>query len=533
MTKAQVTRLGDTKLRQIYNNIKAEHNLVNIQQVKGPDLGIEDVDDYDYLMTYSFPCVTENTLVLSEKGYIPFRDLTIGDKVLTKSNTWQKVVKQFDNGVNDVYLLNAFGTAGIECTKEHKFYAREMYRRGHKGIRCFKEPEMKYAKDLTRKHYLGIPVIQEEVPFYTDDVNFWYLIGMYLGDGWVHKSAKDIRFGFNDAKIEKFSKLGYFYSVYDNKIGCKHLRINDKNVYRFIEKYIGTGSNNKHIPIEILKLPRKQLQALYDGYLATDGCVIGNKHQFSSINESMSYSIVSIIHKLYNRPASIYKIKVSPKKVIQGRTVNQKDWYQVRFKLNSNKQDKAFYENGYIWFPFKSLTYLREDNVYNMEIENDHSYIINGVISANCQDLSLAGKGAGMDRDAGTRSGMLWEVERILNELYTENKPMPKYLLMENVPQVHGTKNKQHFEEWLKFLESIGYKNFWQDLNAKDYAVPQNRKRTFMVSILDENATFKFPAPFVLELRLKDILEKNVDEKYYLSDKIVSKLPCKITKSNS
>ena len=165
-------------------------------------------------------------------------------------------------------------------------------------------------------------------------------------------------------------------------------------------------------------------------------------------------------------------------------------------------------------------------------IEDTDNYDYLMTYSFPCQDLSLAGKGAGMERGAGTRSGMLWEVERILNELYTENKPMPKFLLMENVPQVHGTKNKEHFEEWLKFLESIGYKNFWQDLNAKDYAVPQNRKRTFMVSILDKDAIFKFPEPFVLELRLKDVLEKNVDEKYYLSDKIVSKLPCKITNNN-
>lgn len=393
MTREQIARKNETELREIYNNIKITNNLVNIQQVHSNDLAITDRDEYNYILTYSFPCVTKNTLVLTERGYIPFKDVVIGEKVLTKSNTWQQVINQFDNGVTDVYLLKGSGTAGIECTKEHKFYVREMYRKGHKRLRCFKEPKMKQAKDLvTSKDYLGIPVIKEEVPFYTDDVNFWYLIGMYLGDGWLHKTSKDIRFGFNDVKIEKFSKLGYPYSVYDNGVNCKTLRINDKDVYEFIEKYIGTGSDRKHIPIEILNLPIKQLQALYDGYLATDGCVIGNKHQFSSINESMSYSLVSIIHKLYNRPAYIYKINTKPKKVIQGREINQKNWYQVRFKLNNSKQDKAFYENGYIWFPFKSLMYLRKDNVYNMEIENDHSYIINGVISANCQDLSLEGQ---------------------------------------------------------------------------------------------------------------------------------------------
>ena len=474
MTLTQIKRLGEDKARTIYNNIISTHNLVSVVNCKAQDLEIVDRDKYTYMLTYSFPCVTDNTLVLSEKGYIPFRQLKIGDKVLTKSNTWQKVVKQFDNGVTDIYNLKAFGTAGIECTKEHKFYAREMYRKGHKSIRCFKDPIMVHAKDLTKNHYLGIPVILNEIPFYTDDINFWYMIGMYLGDGWLNTSTKDIRFGFNDKKIEKFSKLGFKYSVYDNNNSCKCLRLANKDFYNFIEQYIGTGCNVKHIPIEILNLPKKQLQALYDGYLATDGCVINNKHQFTSVNESMSYSLLSIIHKLYNRPASIYKIKTKPTKLIQCRNVNEQNWYQIRFKLNTSKYDKAFYENNYIWFPFKSLTYIRKDNVYNMEIENDHSYIVNGVVSANCQDLSKAGYRKGMTKGSGTRSGMLWEVERILDEC---NGNLPQVLVMENVPDVIGEKNKLDFAKWYQKLESLGYANFYKILNAKDYGIPQNRER--------------------------------------------------------
>ena len=140
-----------------------------------------------------------------------------------------------------------------------------------------------------------------------------------------------------------------------------------------------------------------------------------------------------------------------------------------------------------------------------------------------CQDLSAAGLGKGMARDSGTRSGMLWEVERILKELKESNTPLPKYLLMENVPQVHGTKNAGAFKEWLSFLESIEYVNSWEDMNSKECCIPQNRKRTFMLSVLNGKSV-KFGMPMTLPIRLKDILEKNVDEKYYLSDKIVSHL---------
>ena len=134
-----------------------------------------------------------------------------------------------------------------------------------------------------------------------------------------------------------------------------------------------------------------------------------------------------------------------------------------------------------------------------------------------CQDLSLAGKGNGMAKGSGTRSGLLWEVERLLNEC----EELPQILLMENVTQVHGKKNKEHFDEWIAFLESKGYSNYWKDLNAKNYGIPQNRNRTFMISVLG-NYTYEFPKEFPLELRLKDMLEYSVDERFYLSDAMIN-----------
>ena len=136
-----------------------------------------------------------------------------------------------------------------------------------------------------------------------------------------------------------------------------------------------------------------------------------------------------------------------------------------------------------------------------------------------CQDLSLAGKQRGMTKGSGTRSSLLWEVERLLNE--TEN--LPQVLLMENVPQVHGTKNIDDFNLWIDFLKSKGYSNFWQDLNAKDYGVAQNRKRCFMVSILG-NEVYEFPKPVKLEKCIKDYLEDEVDEKYYIKSEKAFKL---------
>ena len=136
----------------------------------------------------------------------------------------------------------------------------------------------------------------------------------------------------------------------------------------------------------------------------------------------------------------------------------------------------------------------------------------------SCQDLSLAGARKGMS-DTSTRSGMLWEVERILTEC-SELGGLPEVLLMENVIQVHGEGAIEDFNKWQLRLEELGYKNYWQDMIATDYGIPQTRNRTFMVSILGDY-NYTFPKPIPLKLKLKDMLEDNVDEKYFLSEKMI------------
>ena len=146
------------------------------------------------------------------------------------------------------------------------------------------------------------------------------------------------------------------------------------------------------------------------------------------------------------------------------------------------------------------------------------------IYSSPCVDFSLAGKQAGLiDTDGKqTRSGLLLEVGRLLMKMSDEGI-LPKYLLMENVKNLVGKKFKPAFDIWLKALEAIGYNNYWKVLNAKDYGVPQNRERVFVVSIRKDIDTqgYTFPEPFKLNRRLKDVLEKEVDEKYYLKQELV------------
>lgn len=212
--------------------------------------------------------------------------------------------------------------------------------------------------------------------------------------------------------------------------------------------------------------------------------------------------------------------------------LNQKELINALFSMgisNDGKEPMALNQiarKNEKWLRDTYNAYKATHNISNLmlaagrdlNIVDVENYIYILTYSFPCQDLSIAGKQAGMTKGSKTRSGLLWEVERLLKQ--SEN--LPQVLLMENVTQVHNNKNSADFQKWLDVLESLGYSNYYSDLNAKDYGVPQNRNRCFMVSLLG-NYSYTFPLPIPLTKRLKDILETDVDEKYYLSDEIFKK----------
>lgn len=138
-----------------------------------------------------------------------------------------------------------------------------------------------------------------------------------------------------------------------------------------------------------------------------------------------------------------------------------------------------------------------------------------------CQDISVAGYQCGLNEDSGTRSSLLWECCKII-----ETK-RPKYLMMENVKNLVGKNHKDNFLKFLDYLESLGYTNNWAILNARDYGIPQNRERVFCISELESKRDFVFPEPIGLKFKLEDVLEKDVDEKFYLNNGQVTDKPIK------
>lgn len=149
-------------------------------------------------------------------------------------------------------------------------------------------------------------------------------------------------------------------------------------------------------------------------------------------------------------------------------------------------------------------------------LPKDIDFITHG---SPCTDLSLAGKEAGADKGSGTRSSLMWNSVEIFKHC------KPKIILWENVKNLLSKKHKHNFDAYIEDLNNLGYTSYYKVLNAKDFGIPQNRERVFTISIRNDiNKEFKFPEPFDNGIRLKDLLEKEVDEKYYINTEKANKL---------
>lgn len=289
-------------------------------------------------------------------------------------------------------------------------------------------------------------------------------------------------------------QVEYQISLFDGD----HKLIIDKPI-RLIELFAGYGSqalalkylgaNFEHW--KICEWAVRSIQAYKDLHFGDDNT---DYSAAKTQDEVIDYLYNKGISANYNEPMTIDQIK----------------------RLGEEKQ-RVIYNN---LIATHNLVSVCNCHASDLEISDTDKYTYIMTYSFPCQDLSLAGKGLGMEKGSGTRSGLLWEVERILDEC---NGNLPQILLMENVPEVIGTNNSEHFSQWVAKLDSLGYKSKWEILNAKDYGVPQNRARCFMVSWLG-NYYYDFPKKVKLEKRIKDILETNVDEKYYLNDDTIERI---------
>lgn len=555
-----LNNLKKERLIQLYVAQKRNQNLGSIV-----NLNLENLPEHD-LLTYSFPCFTAGHLVMTQEGYKKIENIQKGDKVLTHTNQFKSVVVSMKKQTSLLYKVNTMASEELLVTPEHPFYVRSMVcqntypitngKKDRKVMRTFSDAVWKDAKDLQKNDYLGIAINQvEQYPNWSGSIDncwehpkqvntlsqlftkdaFWWMVGRYIADGatrkFTNKSCKIKQYNTTICSSKENSEINGIenrlnemslnFSKVEEATTIKY-HIYDKELTLFLQQF-GQYAHGKKLTATIFNLPKKELSAFLDGYLNSVGS-INEKGLIScsSMSKELLYGIGACIAKAYHRPFSIDLVKSPSVYKIEDRIINQKDYWQLKFKKNQNIQDKAFYENNYLWVPFRHSEKISIDpvDVYNFEVAGDNSYTINNLTVHNCQAISLQGKRGGFEKNSGTSSSLLWEVEKILIYL-SENNKLPTFLLMENVANLFSSKFIDGFKIWVKFLEDLGYETTYETLVASNFNCPQNRKRAFAVSILKNKNTkfnlekFQFPKGQLTTKTLQDILDSNIPNKYY------------------
>lgn len=496
----------DEKAVRSYNAMFADELEYKTQSVVGWNLKPD-------ILIHGSPCFTKDTLVITEDGIKPIIDIKIGDKVLSHNNEYHTVTNFIEQGQKEIWHINAMAFHELRTTENHRFYVRTRYREWDNSIRRyvrkFKEPCWKECKELTKDDYLGLAINTESImPKWEgikiqrgntieiknnldlENERFWYICGRYLGDGWVkRRKDRDNRISTTiiccgKHKAEDFEKKvsGFLhYCKIEEKTTYKYTFTN-MELSHFLSQF-GMGAGNKFIPSFIYNMPIKYIKALLEGYFDSDGYYRDGKCKVTSISRRLIYGIGQCVAKVYKRPYRIYKTKRKSTCIIEGRTVNQNDTYELEFSFEKRKQDHAFYEDGHIWFPIKSICNTGEfEETYDITIENTHSFTANGCIVHNCQDFSIAGHQKGADPESETRSSLMWETIHIIEQM---GEWKPRYVIWENVKNVLSKHMVHNFNRYLVEMEKMGYMNSYKVLDARDFGLPQARERVFTISALN------------------------------------------------
>lgn len=424
---------------------------------------------------FGFPCFVRGTYILTEKGYIPIENVSVGDRVLTHKGRWKTVTSVMQRDNARIWNVNGFGILPTGTTAEHPYYVTRV-----------SEPiEFKPVKGLNDSYYSTMVLPDEEPNKYSKEI--WWIIGRYIADGWrVRRQDRPregrIVFAVSDKKREEFEHRlseANLHGTYTEERACGKYHVCNNQLYEYLGIF-GEYAYGKRIPREALCLPREKAEYFYNGYMSGDGR--NDKEEATSTSAAVILGMCIIAQRLGKPVPAVYYTKRDSKCTIEGRECKQRDTYTFRIP---NKSVKGYYRGRYVcrklYQPTESDQY---ETVYNLSVEEDESYIANGAIVHNCQDISVAGKQLGFQ---GNRSSLFFRVMYLIGQLEEENKPT--YLFIENVKNLLSVNGGWDFARLLIEMEQGGYDAEWQVLNSKDFGVPQNRERCFIIGHLRNRST--------------------------------------------
>lgn len=458
----------------------------------------EDLPDFD-LFTYSFPCFTGDSLVfVKEKGYVPIKNVQVGDLVLTHTGEYKEVTAFYNQGLKPLFSVGSELTGEISTTENHPFYVRSRDAEGVLGSPMWME-----VKELTSEDYLGFPINTESqlphgYPSLSEtfqNMDFWRLIGVLMVYPFTLK-GEEVILKVNEKQHYLLRDLteGLFDTT-SRDLGSSEMefRIRSCAFVNYLRE-----STIKHHRLDFqahwVQLPLQQIQALLRGFQSVSGQTVDFTSTLFITGKELFYGLSQLVLKAWRLPFTVRE------------SIN--DHYRLEFSELNTPSDTMIFEDNYVWVSVKSAMYMPyKASVYDISVKDNHSFTVQNCIVHNCTDLSSAGKQRGFERGSGTSSSLLWECQRLI-----EGKK-PKALLLENVKALNSAKFRDGFHSWLSFLRGLGYTNYYGVLNAKDFGLPQNRERIFVVSILGKHKPYRFPNGFDDGSTMSSLLGGDLDTK--------------------
>ncbi|MEB8050701.1 Dam family site-specific DNA-(adenine-N6)-methyltransferase [Escherichia fergusonii] len=395
------------------------------------------------------PCFTAGHMVLCKNGYKPIEDVCPGDYVVSHLGRLQQV-KRVGSKIANTGLLNAVGQPlGIRTTNDHPFLAvRWKAQNTRKNGTYFKrellsEPEWRAACDMPGYQWCALTNFNIASPDicsrFLSEEQAMYLAGAYVGDGyirrWRGKSKKAVVFGINCQKLRKFHCRipENIFSVASEIRGSIKVTLNDTCYANWLNEHFGELSHAKRIPAWVMSHPLRHV--FLQGYLDTDGTPSGKAgFRINSVSPALAWGVAEL-SQTCGYVSSVSFIEVEPKKVIEERVVNKRNYYQVTI-CPQKLSRKSRLAHGMLLRTVKEFKSVGLDTVYNIEVEGDHSYILNGAVVHNCQAFSIAGLRGGLDDERGALTLKYVELANAIDDKRAESFLKPAVIVWENVPGV-------------------------------------------------------------------------------------------------
>ncbi|EHQ8143104.1 Dam family site-specific DNA-(adenine-N6)-methyltransferase [Escherichia albertii] len=395
------------------------------------------------------PCFTAGHMVLCKNGYKPIEDVCPGDYVVSHLGRLQQV-KRVGSKIANTGLLNAVGQPlGIRTTNDHPFLAvRWKAQNTRKNGTYFKrellsEPEWRAACDMPGYQWCALTNFNIASPDicsrFLSEEQAMYLAGAYVGDGyirrWRGKSKKAVVFGINCQKLRKFHCRipENIFSVANEIRGSIKVTLNDTCYANWLNEHFGELSHAKRIPAWVMSHPLRHV--FLQGYLDTDGTPSGKAgFRINSVSPALAWGVAEL-SQTCGYVSSVSFIEVEPQKVIEDRVVNQRNYYQVTI-CPQKLSRKSRLAHGMLLRTVKEFKSVGLDTVYNIEVEGDHSYILNGAVVHNCQSFSIAGLRGGLDDERGALTLKYVELANAIDDKRAESFLKPAVIVWENVPGV-------------------------------------------------------------------------------------------------